>query len=170
MATSMVERMIGAAMLNVDTYEEVEADQDATGQAAIVVAVVAACAAIGASPLGIFTAAFAAVGALFQWLIWAGITYFVGANVFKADVTWGEMLRALGFAQAPGVLYITGIIPLLSLPIIFVTWLWMLATAFVGSRQALDLSNGKTFITILIGGLVAVALRSLPVLGPIFGG
>ena len=33
----LVNRMIGAATLSVDTFEEVEADQDATGQAAIVV-------------------------------------------------------------------------------------------------------------------------------------
>ncbi len=39
--------MIGAAMLDVSVYEEVEHDQTATTQAAIVVGIVAVCGAIG---------------------------------------------------------------------------------------------------------------------------
>ncbi len=40
-SSSFVERMVGAAFLSVDIFEEVEHDQSATGQAAIVVAIVA---------------------------------------------------------------------------------------------------------------------------------
>ena len=42
MAGSLVDRMVGAAFLNVGTYEEVEHDDTATGQAAAVVAMVSA--------------------------------------------------------------------------------------------------------------------------------
>ena len=45
---SIVDRMRGAAMLDVATYEEVEHDNDATGQAAVVVIIVAICTALGA--------------------------------------------------------------------------------------------------------------------------
>ena len=37
----LIERVIGVLRLDVDTYEEIEADESATSQAAIVVAVVA---------------------------------------------------------------------------------------------------------------------------------
>lgn len=158
---SMVERMIGAAMLNVDTYEEVEHDQNATGQAAAVVAIVAVCSAIGASPLGWISAVGQAGSALVGWVVWAGIAYFVGSNVFKGEVTWGEMLRTLGFAQAPGVLLLTGIIPVLSWPILFAASIWMLVTAFVATRQALDLDNAKTFMTIIVGWLILFGLRAI---------
>ena len=53
--TPLVQRMIGAAMLNVNTYEEVEADSGATGQAATVVAIVAVASAIGAYQAGVIT-------------------------------------------------------------------------------------------------------------------
>ena len=43
----LVQRMLGAAALNIDTFEEVEADQTATMQAATVVAMVAVASAIG---------------------------------------------------------------------------------------------------------------------------
>ena len=45
---SIFDRMKGAAMLDVATYEEVEHDTEATGQAAVVVVIVAICTAIGA--------------------------------------------------------------------------------------------------------------------------
>ena len=43
---SMTDRMIGAATLDIATYEEVEHDTSATTQAAIVVGIVAVCAAV----------------------------------------------------------------------------------------------------------------------------
>jgi hypothetical protein len=44
---SFAERMIGAAMLNPDVCEEVEADRDATQSAAIVVVIVSIASALG---------------------------------------------------------------------------------------------------------------------------
>jgi hypothetical protein len=151
--------MIGAATLDIATYEEVEHDQNATGQAAMVVAMVAAAEAIGASPLGWISASMAAVGALVGWVIWSGVIYLVGEKVFGGTVTWGEVLRAVGFAQAPGVLLALGFIPILGWPVTAVVSLWVLVTVFVGTRQALDLDNGKTFMTILVGWLILTVLR-----------
>ena len=55
----LVARMLGAAKLNVDTFEEVEADETATGQAAAVVAMAAVASAIGSADSGVLAAAFA---------------------------------------------------------------------------------------------------------------
>ena len=145
-------RMMGAATLNIDTYEEVEHDQDATMQAATVVVLVALCQAIGAWDLGPFSAARIAVIELATWFTWAGVTYLVGEKIFQGEATWGELLRTLGFAKAPGVLYVFGIIPLLGWGASAVVGIWMLVTAFVAIRQALDIGNGKTFLTVLVGG------------------
>lgn len=159
MAGALVDRMAGAAFLSVDTYEEVEHDADATLQAAGVVALVAVAGAIGASPLGILGAGRAAVASLLGWLVWAGITYLVGDKLLGGTATWGEMLRTLGFAQAPGLLLVLGIIPLLGTPIVFFVGLWMLAAAFIAIRQALDFGNGKTLATVLLGWLAYMVLQ-----------
>lgn len=151
MAGSLVDRMVGAAFLRVDTFEEVEHDQEATVQAAAVVAMVAAAQAIGASPLGVFGAVRAALLSLVGWALWAGVTYLVGAKLFGGTASWGELLRTLGFAQAPGLLMVLGIIPFLGNPITAVVALWMLVGAFIAIRQALDFGNGKTFATVLVG-------------------
>ena len=77
----MLQRMIGAARLNVHTYEDVENDQPATKQALLVVVLVSLASGIGAIAgenafilnclLGI------AIG-IIGWAIWAYISFFVG--------------------------------------------------------------------------------------------
>jgi len=158
MAGSLVERMTGAALLRIDTFEEVEHDQDATPQAAAVVAMVAVAAAIGASPLGVMGAVRGALAALVGWLVWAGITYLVGTKIFDGTATWGELLRTLGFAQAPGILLVLGLLPLLGWILSIAVPLWMLVAAFIAVRQALDFGNGKTLATVLVGWGIYAAL------------
>lgn len=156
---SFVERMIGAAMLDVSVYEEVEHDQSATGQAAGVVAIVAVCAAIGSmghhsakGPIG------AIVGALLGWVIMAGLTYVIGTKMFGGTADMGEMLRTLGFSRAPGVIAAIGFIPLLGWLAILIASIWQLVTAVVAIRQALDFDTGKAVATAVLAWLVVMAV------------
>ena len=105
------------------------------------------------------TVAWMAVTELGSWVLWAGITYLIGERIFQGEATWGELLRTLGFAKAPGVLYLLGVVPLLGTPVGAVVGIWMLVTAFIAIRQALDIGNGKTFLTVLVGGGVYAVLQ-----------
>jgi hypothetical protein len=158
---SIIDRMRGAALLDVATYEEVEHDQQATGQAAVVVVIVAVCAAIGAVWRGGPSIIMAPVGAILSWLLWSAITYVIGDKLLGGTATWGELLRTLGFAQAPGVLMIFGIIPILGGLVRAVAAVWMLFTGVVAIRQALDVSTGKAIATALLGWVALVALTFL---------
>lgn len=164
---SIVERMRGAAMLDVATYEEVEHDQTATGQAAVVVALVALAAAIGGARSGGGGIISGIIGAFAGWLVWAGVTWFVGTRLFKGTAHWGELLRTLGFAQAPGVLLVLGIVPLVGGLVRLAVFVWLLAAGVVAIRQALDISTGQAVITGFVAwlGVMAVML----VLGAILG-
>lgn len=155
-----VQRMIGAAMLDVRTYEEVEADRSATGQAAGVVALVAIAGAIGRLGDGGTGVIGAIIGAFVGWAIWAGVTYLVGTKLFGGTADWGEMLRTLGFAQSPGVLTALALIPVLGYLVLFVVWIWQLVTGVVAIRQALDIDTGKAVVVALIS-LVAVIAVSM---------
>jgi len=161
MTDRMVDRMVGAAFLSVDTFEEVEHDQDATLQAAGVVAMVAVASALGSSPLGVVRAVQAAVVAVIGWAAWAGVAYLIGTKLFGGTATWGEVMRTLGFADAPGLLLILKIIPILGGLISFFVALWMLVAGFIGLRQALDLGNGKTLATVIVGWCVFAVLAFL---------
>ena len=154
---SMTQRMIGAATLDVPTFEEVEHDTTATGQAAGVVALAAVARGIGSVGHGSATVIGALVAAFVGWLVWSGITYLIGTRLFEGKATWGEVLRTLGFAQAPGILLVVAFVPILGAVLGLIVALWLLVAGFVALRQALDLSNGKTVLTVVVGWL-AVAI------------
>jgi len=149
----LVGRMLGAAKLDVQTYEEVEADLTATPQAATVVVMAAVASAIAASGTGLGAIIFAPIWQIIGWLIWAGVTYFIGSTLFKGTATWGELLRTLGFAQTPSLLLIFAFIPLVGGLLRFVVGIWVLVAGVIAIRQALDFSTGKAILTAIIGWL-----------------
>jgi len=156
---SLVGRMIGAAMLDVATYEEVEHDTSATTQAGLVVVLVAVAQGI-ASPAGVISGI---VGSLIGWLAMAGLTYFIGTRLFKGTATWGELLRTLGFATTPGILYIVGIIPVLGALASLAIMIWVLVAVVIAIRQALDVTTGKAVLTGLLGMIAwAVIVMAVP--------
>jgi hypothetical protein len=148
--------MKGAALLHIDTYEEVEADHTATGQAAGVVLLVAIAQAIGGAGQGGFGIVSGVISALLGWLLWAGITYVIGAKLFGGTATWGELLRTIGFAQTPGVLHVLGIVPVLGGIVHFGVAIWVLIAGIIAIRQALDISTGKAILTAVLGWLAII--------------
>ena len=164
----MINRIMGVLRLDVNTFEEIEADESATMQAVIVVSAVAIVggligggisAAMGGSFVGSFLSTL--LNAYLGWVVWSAVTYFVGTSFFGGTSTMGEMLRVIGFAQAPGIL---AFIPVCGA---FVGWIWSIACGFIAVRQGLDIDNTKAALTIVIGW-VAVFILSL-VIGAILG-
>jgi len=158
----LVDRMVGAARLNAQTYEEVEADASATGQAMLVVVLSSVGAAIGAAHhSGGGGLLVATVASLLGWVAWAALMYFVGTRVLpepqtRADL--GELLRTTGFASAPGVLAALGVVPEFDVAIRLVVALWMLVAGVVAVRQALDYESTGRAIVVCGIGWVAYAL------------
>lgn len=161
---SFVERMVGAAKLNVNTYEEVEADKGATGQALAVVVLSSIAGGIGAasfkggvawSVLGVIVYT---VIDLIGWVIWAFLSFIIGTKLLPEPETksdMGELLRTTGFSTSPGIFKILGVIPYLGALIRLAVWIWMLVTFVVAIRQALDYkSTGRAIGVALIGGVV----------------
>jgi hypothetical protein len=137
--------MIGAAQLHVDIFEEVEEDTSATIQALGVVLLVAI--ATGIANLGNGDPVAFVLGIVISiagWALWAWVTYFVGTRILGTESThadWGQMARALAFAQAPGVLKVLGVIPYLGPVLLFLIFVWQLAAMVVAIRQALDYTS-----------------------------
>jgi Yip1 domain len=167
-------RLVGAAALDVSIYEEVEADRGATAQALTVIVMSSLAAGIGARGFGDGDAAgivfFAAV-AFVAWAAWALVTYEIGVRIMpepqtRADV--GELLRTIGFATAPGMLRVFGLLPGLTAPVFVVTAVWMLAAMIVGVRQALDYTTTRRAVAVCaLGWVLAIVLGG--VLGFFFG-
>jgi hypothetical protein len=158
---SLIDRVKGAATLDIAVYEEVEADTTATGQAAAVVAIVAVASAIGGARGGGMAVVGGLVAALVGWLVWAGVTYVIGDKLLGGTATWGELLRTIGFAQSPGVLLVLAIIPVIGGLVRLVVGIWMLIAGIIAIRQALDFSTGKAILTALLGWLAMAILYAV---------
>ena len=157
--SSLTDRMIRAAKLDVKVYEEVEADKSAMRQAIGVVILSSVAAGIGSiGTIGVSGLLIGTIVALIGWFIWAFITYFVGTKILSEPQTssdYGELLRTIGFSSSPGVIRILGIIPFLGGVINIIAVIWMLVAMVIAVRQALDYkSTGRAVGVCLIGWVI----------------
>ncbi len=170
----MLARMLGAARLNVHTFEEVEADTSATLQAMLVVVLVSIASAIGglgaaSNPiLGLVTGV---IYGLVSWALWALVTFLVGTTILKTPNTganWGELARTTGFAQTPGLLRVFGFIPAIGPIIVFAVTIWQLVAMVTAVRQALDYESTLRAIGVVVIGFV-IAIIPLLIIAALIG-
>jgi hypothetical protein len=157
--TAFLDRLVRAARLDSCVYEEIEADQGAFWQAFGVVAFSGMATVVGIT--GRFNLAELLSGfglGVLGWAAWSAIAYLVGAQIFPEPQTradWGELLRTTGFATAPGILSILGIIPVFAGFITLVASVWILLSFTVAVRQALDYTSTLRSVGVcLIGWLL----------------
>ena len=157
--TLFFRRLAGAALLNAQAYEDVEADRSATLQAMAVVVMSSLAAGVGAlGSMGPRPLALAAISLLAcaAWVIWAVLALQIGTQILpsaqtRADV--GQLLRTTGFAAAPGILRVAGLIPGFATGVFAITTAWMLMAMIVAVRQALDLTSTMRAFTVCALGL-----------------
>lgn len=164
--SSFTERMIGAARLDSNIYEEVEHDSDAMGQALGVVLLSSIAAGIGSILYMEFVTAVVvgSIAALLGWLIWAFLTWFIGTKLLPEEQTeadMGQLLRTIGFAASPGILRVLGVIPGIGWLLVLACDVWMLVAMVVGVRQALDYTSTWRAVGVcVIGFLVLIVLQA----------
>jgi hypothetical protein len=167
-------RLTGAAMLNAEAYEDVESDESATIQAMGVVLLSSLAAGVGAlGPRASQPSALIVISliALTVWTVWALLTFEIGTWLLPSPetrATPGELLRTIGFATAPGIFRIAGIIPSIRVAVFAITAVWMLAAMIVAVRQALDYSSTARAVAVCGLGW-ALALGLAVVIGVFYG-
>jgi hypothetical protein len=170
---SFPERLLRAALLHADTYEEVEADTSAGRQAFAVVLLSSAAVGIGGiANSGAEGILVQIVCAVVGWWTWAYTTYFIGTKLLPTPETSadpGQLLRTMGFAGAPGIVRLLMLVPVLAFPAWVVGTLWELVAMVVAVRQALDYTSTLRAIVVAAIGFPVYAitlLASVLYLGP----
>jgi len=158
-----VDRMIRAAKLDTQVYEEVEADKNALGQAMLVVVLSSLAGGIGLmEKAGLTGLVVGMVGSLLGWYIWAFFTYFIGTKLLPEPQTsadHGELLRTIGFSSAPGLIRVFALIPGFGAIVHLLASVWMLVAMVVAVRQALDYhSTFRAIGVCLIGWIVQAVI------------
>ena len=164
----MIQRMMGAAMFNADTYEEIEADPGAIGPAVGVVLLVTLCGMVGGlvggliagAGLGVIVLGLVAglVFGILRWAIWVSVVSLVGGMMLRTGNTqtsWAEIGRVVGFAYTPGILSIFTFVPFIGWLFPVVAFVWTAAAVTLAVRQALDFeSTGRAIVVVLISAVI----------------
>ena len=160
--TSFLDRMLRAAKLDVNLYEEVEADTGAMRQAMGVVVLSSIAAGIGSIATGgLGGILMGTIAALIGWYVWAFLTYYIGTKFLpepqtRADL--GELLRTIGFSSSPGLIRVLGIIPGLGGVGFLVASIWMLVAMVIAVRQALDYESTLRAVGVCVIGWIIQTL------------
>lgn len=153
-----ISRIVRSAKLDVNVYEEVEADTNAMGQAIGVVLLSSVAAGIGSIERGGFSGIFiGTITALIGWFIWAYLTYFIGTRLLKepqTSATYGELLRTIGFSSSPGFIRILGVIPGFMGIIFLIAAVWMFVAMVIAVRQALDYTSTFRAVGVCVIGWI----------------
>ncbi|MCA1796650.1 MAG: hypothetical protein LC645_03745 [Geobacteraceae bacterium] len=152
------DRILRAAKLDVNLYEEVEANKDTMRQAMGVVILSSLAAGVGSiGTLGLGGILLGTLAALVGWYIWAWLTYFIGTRFLaepQTEADLGQLLRTIGFSSSPGLIRVLGIIPGLGTVVFAVASIWMLVAMVIAVRQALDYTSTLRAVGVCVIGWI----------------
>ena len=164
----LMDRIVKAVTFRKEVYAEVEQDKSFTTTAWILVIVVAIVAALGnisftqfgRSLLGVLVSAILNVVA---FAIAALVINLVGRAIFKAEVTFDELVRTIGLAyvwNAAGILNILGgVLSCIRWPVRVITWVALVVSWFLAVKEALDLDWVPTVVTVVLGWIVIFVVQ-----------
>lgn len=98
------------------------------------------------------------------WIIYSGLAYLIGTRLLataETRATYGEVLRTLGFAQAPRLLLVLAWIPILGLILAFVVGIWVLVATIIAIRQSMELTTGRAIGTAVIAWIIYIIVNAL---------
>ena len=160
---TFAERVVGALKLDANTFEDIERDTTAMGQAVGIISLAAAASSLGSIwTLGFGRIIFAILISICGYLLWALIVWLVGTKLMPDPATsadFPETFRVVAFAASPGLIGVVSIIPFIGTFIAFlltpIIWLWSMAAMVIAARQVLDYTDTfKAVIVVLIGFVV----------------
>jgi hypothetical protein len=170
----LVDRIMKAFMFNKEVYSEVEHDTSFTTTAWIIVAATAFLGSLGSTfgasgfdqPVaGITGVLVGTVVGIIGFAVGTAVITWVGQAVFKAEVTFDELVRTLGLAFVWRVLGVISIIGAFSPALACVAAPISLAAAiaglfswFIAAKEALDLDWTQTIVTVLLGWAAIMAI------------
>ncbi|HED03303.1 MAG TPA: hypothetical protein ENI60_00840 [Candidatus Fraserbacteria bacterium] len=162
----LMNRMIRAARLDAQLYEEVEADREALGQAMGVVILASLAAGVGTALQGGVTGLIlGTLAALISWFVWAYLTYWIGTRLLperQTQADLGELLRTIGFSSSPGLIRVLGIVPGFGVFTFLAAGIWMLVAMIIAVRQALDYTSTWRAVGVVgIGWVVQILILGL---------
>jgi hypothetical protein len=167
----MVDRILRVVRLDWTVFREIAEDQSAMTEAAIIVVVATFLSAIGSGiASGNFILGFLVswiLAILVGWLGWAVLTYFVGTTLFKGKTDIPEMMRVLGYANAPNLLGLFSFIPCVGWLLALAGGILALIAGVLAVREAMEFETTQAIITVVVAWVISFIITLI--LGSILG-
>ena len=97
--------------------------------------------------------------------MWALFAWLIGSTLLKTaqtEANWGQLARATGFAQTPGILNVFFFIPILGAIIYLVALVWTITCMIIAVRQSLDYTSSlRAFFVILLALIPVFILNAI---------
>jgi hypothetical protein len=153
--------MLGAALLEPETYEEAASVSSVWSQAALVVVVSSMAAGVGNLGGGLTGFVLGFLAALLGWGLCALSAYWVATRkvgVPRTQSTWNATLRGLGFASTPRLFLAFTFLPVIGFLVGLAVHAWTLITIGFAVRTSLDLEEARPAIMVALAGWVPMLL------------
>lgn len=161
-SANFVDRVGRALRLDAQLFEEIEHDPGALGQAAGVVALAALATGLGNPTVhGAGGILGTIIGACLGWLVATGFVWVAGVRMLGGTSNYPELLRTLGFAAAPQIAMVAGLIPVIGLLVPILVAIWGIAAYVIAVRQALDVTTGKAVVVCVLAFVLSATLSVL---------
>jgi hypothetical protein len=166
----LTDRIIGAFTFRKGVYAEVEKDTTFTTTAWILVVVVAFLNQLGSQATSnlvnwLLGAVAGTVFAVIGFAVAALVINWVGRTLYKADVTFDELVRTLGLAYVWQVIGVLGVLAAFSTalscllaPVRIIAAILLVIAWFLATKEALDLEWVQTILTVILGWIALVAI------------
>jgi len=156
----MINRIIRTIKLDRSLFSEVAHNESLLGESLIIVLLVAVVSGIG-TMLNANQPIFALVtevinSVLFGWLLWSVVAYFVGTTFFGGASSINEMLRTIGYANAPKLLSLFSFIPCIGWLFALLGGILSFIAGIIAIRESMKFDTDKAVITAIIGFILYV--------------
>ncbi len=91
------------------------------------------------------------------WILWAGVTYFLGVRWLGGVGSFRQVLRVIGISYGPCVLFIFSSIKILSI-LYFVGAIWALIVAVIGVKKTINIDWIGIVLSTFVGWFIFLAL------------
>lgn len=157
-ARPLLARITGTLQLQAEVYDEIAADTDATNQAAVVVALAAVTGSLGGPEPGTLAdLPFELALAYFSWLVPGTLLWIVATRALDFQADLARVLRCLGFATTPHLLWLGGLLAGGSEPFFFALFtvivILLLVANVLAVRQAFAVNTLRAVQAMLLGFL-----------------
>ncbi len=156
--SATLQRVVRAMSFDTKFFQELRTNTALQQESLYVVIAVAVLSAIGAVWSGLLAMLMTAVMVVVGYFIWTYVALWVGQRFYNASADIGQVQRAFGYAYAPQLLSVLGIIPCLGGLAGLVGAVWSLALGVFAIRESMQLDTTKAIVVTIIGWAIIAAI------------